>query len=66
MRVWHLHLFTSLAEIFEAASVSYSSSMGIPLSCENGDPKLGAPGSPFSQEIGDPLVKMGTPSAKQF
>ena len=49
-----------------------------PVSCENGTPPkigdpgpyfyniLGTPGSPFSQEIGDRLMKMGTPSAKQF
>ena len=43
-----------------------------PVSCENGDPGpyfhniLGTPGSPFSQEIGDPLMKLGTPSVKQF
>ena len=24
---------------------------------------LGTPGSPFSQDFGDPLMKMGTPSA---
>ena len=46
-----------------------------PVSCENGDPQIGdpgpyfhnilvTPGSPFSQEIGDPLMKMGTPSAR--
>ena len=41
----------------------------VPMSYENGDPGpyfhniiLGTLGSPFSQEIGYPLMKMGTPS----
>ena len=43
---------------------------GFPFSWENVDPGpyfhniLGTPGSLFSQEIGDPFMRMGTPSSK--
>ena len=46
--------------------------MGTPGPHLNGDPGpyfhniLGTPGSPFSQDFGDPLMKMGTRHAVQF